>query len=197
MPSERGPSAESKITTDLLISWDPKRPRTGPSARGAPPRAPSDRRLCCRIMHSTVTCLLLALAGASGLQLAAAPSSLHRPQLARHGAPRMQESPEPPPSQQLSDETLRKAAETASEPSGPAWPTPEARHTLEPRSRAALECRGVLASPARLCCYLPRLTRVSRAVRSPSVRPSIKAGVRAAASSRRRATASTRASSST
>lgn len=37
----------------------------------------------------------------------------------------MQESPEPPASQQLSDETLRKAAETASEPSGPAWPTPE------------------------------------------------------------------------
>ena len=93
-------------------------------------------------MHSTVTCLLLALAGASGLQLAAAPSSLHRPQLARHGAPRMQESPEPPPSQQLSDETLRKAAETASEPSGPAWPTPEARRTLEPRRRAARKAQA-------------------------------------------------------
>ena len=84
----------------------------------------SHRASRCRTMHSTLTCLLLAAAGASGLQLAAAPSSLHRPQLVRHGAPCMQESPEPPPSQQLSDETLRKAAETASEPSA-AWPTPE------------------------------------------------------------------------
>ena len=81
-------------------------------------------------MHSTLTCLLLAAAGAAGLQLSAAPSSLHRPQLVRHGAPCMQESPEPPPSQQLSDETLRKAAETASEPSA-AWPTPEARHATQ------------------------------------------------------------------
>ena len=148
-------------------------------------------------MHSTLTCLLLALAGASGLQLAAAPSSLHRPQLARHGAPSMQESPEPPASQQLSDETLRKAAETASEPSGPAWPTPEARHTLESRSRAARNAAACSRPLRGFCCYLLRLTRVSRAVRSPSVRPSIRAGVRAAASSRRRATASTRASSST
>ena len=62
----------------------------------------------------------------------------------------MQESPEPPPSQQLSDETLRKAAETASEPSGPAWPTPEARHTLEPRSRAARNAAACSRSPARL-----------------------------------------------
>ena len=100
----------------------------------APPASPSDpqnsahlsshRASRCRTMHSTLTCLLLAAAGASGLQLAAAPSSLHRPQLVRHGAPCMQESPEPPPSQQLSDETLRKAADTASEPSA-AWPTPE------------------------------------------------------------------------
>ena len=109
-------------------------------------------------MHSTVTCLLLALAGASGLQLAAAPSSLHRPQLARHGAPRMQESPEPPPSQQLSDETLRKAAETASEPSGPAWPTPEARRTLEPRRRAA---RRPLR--ARVPCEAPLLPAATHA----------------------------------
>ena len=89
-------------------------------------------------MHSTLTCLLLAAAGASGLQLAAAPSSLHRPQLVRHGAPCMQESPEPPPSQQLSDETLRKAAETASEPSA-AWPTPEPQRAAinEPASYAA------------------------------------------------------------
>eukprot|EP00964_Phaeocystis_antarctica_P048216 scaffold27903_cov50-Phaeocystis_antarctica.AAC.3 len=81
-------------------------------------------------MHSTLTCLLLAAAGAAGLRLSAAPSSLHRPQLVRHGAPCMQESPEPPPSQQLSDETLRKAAETASEPSA-AWPTPEVGHATQ------------------------------------------------------------------
>ena len=71
----------------------------------------------------------------------------------------MQESPEPPPSQQLSDETLRKAAETASEPSGPAWPTPEARHTLEPRRRAA---RKAAALP-RVPCEAPLLPAATHA----------------------------------
>lgn len=87
-------------------------------------------------MHSSLTCVLLAAAGAAGLQLAA-PSSLHRPQL-RHGALCMQDSPTPPPSDKLSDETLRKAVESASEPSA-AWPTPEPQRAAinqEPASYA-------------------------------------------------------------
>ena len=145
-------------------------------------------------MHSTLTCLLLAAAGAAGLQLAAAPSSLHRPQLVRHGAPCMQESPEPPPSQQLSDETLRKAAETASEPSA-AWPTPEVP-TEGSRTGVAddrttsryVRHRGLEPQAALLLL----LTRLSLAWHSPSVRPSTSPPrtLRAVASCPRRVTRS-------
>ena len=105
-------------------------PQTPPAPES--PQPPPFRH---RTMRSTLACVLLAAAGTAGLQLRAAPSSLHRPQL-RHGAPCMQETPEtPPPSQQLSDETLRKAAATASEPASYAPPpaAAEEEEKFDPR----------------------------------------------------------------
>eukprot|EP00320_Phaeocystis_rex_P022016 CAMPEP_0119058492 /NCGR_PEP_ID=MMETSP1178-20130426/2799_1 /TAXON_ID=33656 /ORGANISM="unid sp, Strain CCMP2000" /LENGTH=135 /DNA_ID=CAMNT_0007039429 /DNA_START=39 /DNA_END=446 /DNA_ORIENTATION=- len=88
-------------------------------------------------MHSTLTCVLLAAAGAAGL-LAAAPSSLHRP--LRHGSLCMQEMPTPPPSDKLSEETLRKAVEAANGPTegggGGQWappPVQEEKEAFDPR----------------------------------------------------------------
>ena len=72
----------------------------------------------------TSACLVLLcvlFVGASGLQLSARPSAVqHRPAQLRRSALCMQEAPPPTedglPSTKLSDETLRNAVETASEP---------------------------------------------------------------------------------